>query len=90
MDHLRISMGALRRTASDVEDVRVHLGEEWINQMCKAQAGNRKGPLKQLLNAIHNQADQAKTSGSRWGNMFRRFFLLSWNPEGPLPPLGGG
>ena len=61
MDHLRICMDALRRTASDAEGMRVHLGEQWIDQFCKAQSGNQKGPLKLLLNAIHNQAEQHPT-----------------------------
>ena len=77
MDHLRICMDALRRTSSDAEGMRVHLGEQWIDQFCDAQTGNQKGPLKRLLNAIHNQAEQ-RPSEDFWitrGNTFGQGFV---------------
>jgi hypothetical protein len=58
VDHLRVCMDLLRKTASDDEGMRVYLGEKWIDQYCEAEARNQKDPLKRLLNAIHNQAEQ--------------------------------
>ncbi len=87
MDDLRICMDKLRRTASDAEGMRVHLGEQWIDQFCDAQSGNQKGPLKLLLNAIHNQAEQ--NPAEDFWIMMREYVearLRDLDPEEPLPP----
>ena len=88
MDHLRICMDALRRTASDAEGMRVHLGEQWIDQFCKAQSGSQKGPLKLLLNAIHNQAEQHPAGEDFWIMMgeYVQAKLRGLEPEEPLLP----
>ena len=80
-------MDALRRTASDAEGMRVHLGEQWIDQFCKAQSGNQKGPLKLLLNAIHNQAEQHPAGEDFWIMMgeYVQAKLRGLEPEEPLP-----
>ncbi len=87
MDQLRICMDALRRTASDAEGMRVHLGEQWIDQFCDAQSGNKKGPLKLLLNAIHNQGEQ-QPAEDFWIMMgeYVQAKLHGLEPEEPLPP----
>ena len=67
--------------------MRVHLGEQWIDQFCKAQTGNQNSPLKLLLNAIHNQAEQ-RPKEDFWIMMggYVQAKLRGLEPKEPLPP----
>jgi hypothetical protein len=58
MDHLRKCMNALRRTASDAEQYRVYLSEQWIDRYRQNEAANLEVALKRLLDAINKEAEQ--------------------------------
>ncbi len=66
MDHLRICMNSLRWWALNAN--RVYLGEKWIEQYCRAEAGDPKVSLGRLLVAINKEAEQ-RPSENIWITM---------------------
>jgi hypothetical protein len=85
MDHLRICMNSLRWWALDAN--RVYLGEKWIEQYCRAEAGDPKVSLGRLLVAI-NKAAERHPRQDIWITMgeYSQSLLARLDPEEPLPP----